>query len=140
MSEIVNVGLRLSETARLNPDGIAVAMPRGRDAAGKRIYESRTFRELDDDTNLLADGLASMDVRPGMRLVLMVPPSIDFIALVFAMFKAVRRGRRIFWRTIAIQESGTSRTIGSQTTLISGLTFRSRFTSSPFDGRAGSKR
>jgi acyl-CoA synthetase (AMP-forming)/AMP-acid ligase II len=88
MNEIVNVGLRLSETARRNPDGIAVAMPRGRDSAGKRIYQSLTFRELDDDTNLLADGLASMGVRPGMRLVLMVPPSIDFISLVFAMFKA----------------------------------------------------
>ncbi|MCI0357446.1 MAG: AMP-binding protein [Planctomycetaceae bacterium] len=87
-SQIINVGLRLSETARQNPDGLAVAMPRGRDAAGKRIYQSLTFRQLDDDTNLLADGLASMGVRPGMRLVLMVPPSIDFIALVFAMFKA----------------------------------------------------
>jgi Acyl-CoA synthetases (AMP-forming)/AMP-acid ligases II len=88
MNEIVNVGLRLSETARQNPNGLAVAMPRGRDAAGKRIYQSLTFRQLDDDTNLLSDGLASMGVRPGMRLVLMVPPSIDFISLVFAMFKA----------------------------------------------------
>jgi acyl-CoA synthetase (AMP-forming)/AMP-acid ligase II len=85
---VVNVGLRLSETARNNPVGVAVAMPRGRDAVGKRIYQSLTFRELDDDSNLLADGLASMGVRPGMRLVLMVPPSIDFISLVFAMFKA----------------------------------------------------
>jgi acyl-CoA synthetase (AMP-forming)/AMP-acid ligase II len=85
---VVNVGLRLSETARLNPHGIAVAMPRGRDTSGKRIYESVTFRQLDDDSNLLADGFSSMGVRPGMRLVLMVPPSIDFISLVFAMFKA----------------------------------------------------
>jgi acyl-CoA synthetase (AMP-forming)/AMP-acid ligase II len=85
---VVNVGLRLSTTAVQNPTGIAVAMPRGRDSNGKRSYQSVTFRELDDDSNLLADGLASMGVRPGMRLVLMVPPSIDFIALVFAMFKA----------------------------------------------------
>ena len=84
----VNVGLRLSETARRNPDGMAVAMPRGRDAAGKRIYQTLTFRQLNDDSNLLADGLAVMGVRPGTRLVLMVPPSIDFISLVFAMFKA----------------------------------------------------
>jgi acyl-CoA synthetase (AMP-forming)/AMP-acid ligase II len=88
MSGIVNVGLRLSETAKQNPDGVAIAMPRGRDAAGHRIYDSLTFRELDDDSNLLADGLASMGVRPDTRLVLMVPPSIDFISLVFAMFKA----------------------------------------------------
>ncbi len=84
----VNVGLRLSETARTNPSGVAVAMPQGRDAAGKRIYKTLTFRELDDDSNLLADGLAAMGVRTGTRLVLMVPPSIDFISLVFAMFKA----------------------------------------------------
>lgn len=85
---VVNVGLRLCETARQNPNGMAVAMPRGRDAAGKRIYDSLTFRQLDDDSNLLADGLAAMGVTPGMRLVLMVPPSIDFISLVFALFKA----------------------------------------------------
>src|SRR5207253_10496637 len=74
--------------ARINPNGIAIAMPRGRDATGKRIYQTLTFKELDDDSNLLADGLLSIDVRPGMRLILMVPPRIDFISLVFAMFKA----------------------------------------------------
>src|SRR6476661_3886009 len=87
-SDLVNVGLRLCVTAAANPSGVAVAMPRGRDAAGKRIYDSVTFRQLDDDSNLLADGLMQMGVRPGTRLVLMVPPSIDFISLVFAMFKA----------------------------------------------------
>ncbi|WP_254507982.1 fatty acid CoA ligase family protein [Anatilimnocola floriformis] len=83
-----NVGFRLSETARHNPNGMAIAMPRGRDAAGKRKYESLTFRELDDDTNRIAAGLHAMGVQPGMKLVLMVPPSIDFIALVFALFKS----------------------------------------------------
>jgi acyl-CoA synthetase (AMP-forming)/AMP-acid ligase II len=37
---------------------------------------------------LIADGLIEMGVRPGMRLVLMAPPSIEFISLVFALFKA----------------------------------------------------
>jgi acyl-CoA synthetase (AMP-forming)/AMP-acid ligase II len=87
-SDLVNVGLRLTATAASNPEGVAVAMPRGRDRTGKRIYETVTFRELDDDSNLLADGLMDRGVQPGTRLVLMVPPSIDFIALVFAMFKA----------------------------------------------------
>ena len=85
---VVNVGFRLSDTARHDPNAIAIAMPRGRDASGKRIYETLTFRELDEDSNLLADGLAAMGVQPGTRLVLMVPPSIDFISLVFALFKA----------------------------------------------------
>lgn len=85
---VVNVGFRLSDTARHDPNGVAIAMPRGRDASGKRIYETLTFRELDEDSNLLADGLAAMGVQPGTRMVLMVPPSIDFISLVFALFKA----------------------------------------------------
>ena len=85
---IVNVGLRLSEMACERPDQIAVVEPLGRNAAGKRQYRSLTFRELDADSNLLADGLWSIGARPGTRLVLLVRPSIDFISLVFALFKA----------------------------------------------------
>ena len=85
---IINVGFRLSETARRDPEGVAIAMPQGRDAAGKFRYERLTFKQLDDDSNLLAAGLQSMGVRPGTRLALLVPPSIDFISLVFGMFKA----------------------------------------------------
>ena len=85
---ITNVGVRLSETARRDPNGIAIAMPRGRDAAGKRRYETLTFKQLDEDTDRIADGLTWMGVPRGSRLVLMVPPSIDFIALTFALFKA----------------------------------------------------
>ena len=85
---IVNVGVRLSAMARERPEQIAVVEPLGRDAGGKRRYRSLTFRELDDDSNLLADGLWSIGARPGTRLVLLVRPSIDFISLVFALFKA----------------------------------------------------
>jgi acyl-CoA synthetase (AMP-forming)/AMP-acid ligase II len=86
--EIINVGFRLSETARRDPEGVAIAMPQGRDAAGKFRYEQLTFKQLDDDSSLLAAGLQAMGVRSGTRLALLVPPSIDFISLVFAMFKA----------------------------------------------------
>ena len=88
MSEIVNVGLRLSRAAAANPDGIAVAEPHGRDPSGRIRYRTVTFRELDEDSNRIAAGLIALGARPGMRLVLMVPQSIDFIALVFALFKA----------------------------------------------------
>jgi acyl-CoA synthetase (AMP-forming)/AMP-acid ligase II len=84
---IVNVGMRLSETAQTLPDAMAVAVPRGRDRSGQRQYRTLTFRELDDDSNRLAAGLANMGVRPGMRIVLLVRLGIDFISLVFALFK-----------------------------------------------------
>jgi len=88
MAEIVNVGLRLTATAQKDPDGVAVVEPLGRDRNGKRRYRHLTFRELDEDSSLLADGLRMLGGDPETRLVLMVRPSIDFISLVFAMFKA----------------------------------------------------
>jgi acyl-CoA synthetase (AMP-forming)/AMP-acid ligase II len=88
VSEIVNVGLRLSHAAADNPDGIAIAEPQGRDAHGRIRYRTVTFGELDEDSNRIAAGLIARGARPGMRLVLMVPQSIEFIALVFALFKS----------------------------------------------------
>ena len=87
MSEIVNVALRLSQAAMESPDTIAIAEPQGHEANGAIRYRKVTFRELDDDSNILAAGLVALGVRPGTRLVLMVPQSIDFITLVFALFK-----------------------------------------------------
>lgn len=86
-SDFVNVASRLAETARVNPDGVAVVMPQGRDKHGQRHYATITFRELEDDTNRIAAGLQSAGLRPGVKIVLMVRPSVDFVALVFALFK-----------------------------------------------------
>jgi len=84
----VNVGLRLSDTARRDPTGVAVAEPLGRSATGQRLYRQLSFGELDEDSQRIAAGLQVMGVRPGTRLALLVRPSIDFISLVFALFKA----------------------------------------------------
>ncbi len=70
------------------PDALAVVVPRGRDAAGKRQYQTCTFRELEEESNRLASGLTALGVRPQMRMALLVRPSREFIALVFALFKA----------------------------------------------------
>ena len=86
--KIVNVGRRLSAVAQCNPDGIAVVEPLRKTAQRRRRYRQITFRELDEDTSRIAAGLQRMGVRPGTRLVLLVRPSIDFISLVFALFKA----------------------------------------------------
>ena len=83
----VNVALRLAEMAQRDPQRVAVAEPLGRRRRRLRLYKQVTFRELEEDTNRIAAGLLSRGVRPGMRLVLLVPAGVDFVALVFALLK-----------------------------------------------------
>lgn len=82
-----NVAQLLHETARERPEQMAVAEPLGRAPTGKRKYRHITFRQLDEDSALIAEGLLARGARPGMRLALLVPPGIDFISLVFALFR-----------------------------------------------------
>ncbi len=87
-SETVNVASRLSTTAKRDPRGMAIAVSHRPRSGGPLRYEQLSFQELDDDSNRIADGLLDLGMKPGMRIVLMVRPGIDFISLVFAMFKA----------------------------------------------------
>jgi olefin beta-lactone synthetase len=84
---MVNVASRLTGYAVRQPNQVAVVMP-VRPEQGERSYRSMTFRELDEDSNRIASGLLARGVPAGSRLILLVPPSLDFISLVFALFKA----------------------------------------------------
>lgn len=84
----MNIGWELTRVANDSPDNIAVVEPAGRDGNHKRKYNSVTFRELDEDSSRIAAGLREFGVQPGMRLALLVKPGIDFVSLVFALFKA----------------------------------------------------
>ena len=85
---ITNVAARLAEVAREMPERVAVVEPMGCDRSGKRRYRQVSFQELDQDSDRLARGLRELGVPRGARLALLVRPGIDFIALVFAVFKA----------------------------------------------------
>lgn len=87
MSDVVNVAARLVRQAQAMPDAAAVIAARGTDASGGRRYARMTFRELDRDSDCIACGLRILGVTPGRRLVLLVKPGIDFVSLVFALFK-----------------------------------------------------
>lgn len=84
----VNVARRLSDQAARTPEAIAVVETLGRGPDGRYRYRQATFRELDDDSTRIAAGLLAMGLPRGARTVLMVYPGIDFISLVFALFKA----------------------------------------------------
>jgi len=78
MAELNNISSLISGLAASMPDSPAV------------IDGTRTisFRDLDAEISLLAKGLARAGIKPGLRAALMVPPSIEFVALTFALFRA----------------------------------------------------
>lgn len=86
MGEVLNIAATLTETARRYPQQCAVVVPhlsrRGSAPA------SVTFQELDRLSDRLALGLCHEGIPSGTRIVLMVRPGIEFIALTYALFKA----------------------------------------------------
>lgn len=90
-----NFASNLRLRARENPRGRAViAWERG-------DWRHLTFQELDEESDALARGLAGLGMRRGMRVILMVPPSLDYFALVYALFK--------LGATIALVDPGIGR-------------------------------
>ena len=87
-SSRTNVADRLTTIAAQMPDAIAVARSGGDDIAGENRYTTCTFGELDADAAALARGLGDLGVRPGDRLVLLVPPRVEFAKLVFALLRS----------------------------------------------------
>ncbi len=88
LAERVNVADRLGRMARQLPDGVAVATPGQGDVAGKNSYATCTFAELDKDATALARGLVDLGVLPGIKIVLLVRPGLEFVKLVFALLRS----------------------------------------------------
>ncbi len=84
-----NIAARLSIWAKRIPGGIAIAEPESAvQADGTRSYRLTTFAQLDSESDRIARGLLRWGVRPGMRLVMLVPFGSLFIRLTFALLKA----------------------------------------------------
>ena len=88
MTESLNIADRLTASALRWPNQIAVVQPAGRDSDGKYRYRTWTFSQLEAEATAIADGLLAWGVQPGQRLVLMVRPSFEFIALTFGLMRA----------------------------------------------------
>lgn len=83
----VNVSSYLTRTAKHQPYQRAVVYPAGLDRQGRVTYAHLTFLQLDRESDCLAHGLFRAGISRGTRTILMVKPSLEFFALVFAMFK-----------------------------------------------------
>lgn len=79
-----NIASTLRVTAGRFPDQPAIIVPSQQVASG---VPQITFRELDELADRLALGFERMGIKHGHRLVLMVHPGIEFIALTFALFR-----------------------------------------------------
>ena len=83
----MNIAERLRQTAISRPDQPGVIVP----ARPNRFWSSTarqiSFVQLDRESDLVAAGLVARGIGPGKRMVLMVPPGIEFLTLVFALFK-----------------------------------------------------
>lgn len=75
-----NVSDHITGQARTRPDATAII----EQATGRRI----TFGELERTINALAAGLTQYGICNGTRAVLAVRPGIEFVALVFALFRS----------------------------------------------------
>lgn len=82
-----NIASHLSSMAEKQPWRQAVVFPHARDSQGRVSYTHYTFLQLEQASNQIASGLVRAGIKRGMRTALMAPPSLDFFALTFALFK-----------------------------------------------------
>lgn len=87
MGEFLNVAAHLPALAESRPHAMAVVCPAGRDRWNRVTYSHYTFRQLDRTSDHFARALEAVGIRRATRTVLMVPPSLEFFALTFALFK-----------------------------------------------------
>ncbi len=88
VTPIANVAAHLTRMAAAQPYRAAIVAPAGLDARGRARTVQLTYAQLDEDSDRIARGLASIDVGRGTRTVLMVRPSLELFSLVFGLFKA----------------------------------------------------
>jgi len=87
VSPFTNIAAHLPEMARLQPDTPALFCPVGRNPDGSTCYTRTSYRQLDQASDRIAYALEALGIVRGVRTVLMVPPSQEFFALTFALFK-----------------------------------------------------
>lgn len=75
----MNVAALLSTAADRLGDRLAIAS----DRTGERL----TFAELDRRSSAIAKGLTEMGLQPGERVLMMVRPGVEIIAVTYALFK-----------------------------------------------------
>ncbi len=82
-----NIAESLVRAAASFPFRRAVVAAVGPGRSERTAYSHLTFAQLDELCDRYASGLSANGLRKGMKILVLLRPGIDFIALVFAVFK-----------------------------------------------------
>ena len=85
--EINNIAELLPLAAAIYPDRPAVIRPLKRGARGRVSQEHLTFAQLEILSSNYAAAFRARGLKKGVRTLVMIKPGLDFIAIVFAVFK-----------------------------------------------------
>jgi acyl-CoA synthetase (AMP-forming)/AMP-acid ligase II len=88
LSAPANIASALYASYKTQPQATAIILAQKPDRKGHLSYTHYSFETLVKETEVLAAGLKNKGIVRGMRTVLMVPPSLEFFALMFAMLKS----------------------------------------------------
>ena len=84
---LFNIAGYLTEIARSQPDTLAIALPVGRSTNGQVKYRELSYRELNEESDVVAFALQAAGIKRGMATALMVRPGPEFFSLTFALAK-----------------------------------------------------
>lgn len=112
MPPLYNVSIGLAECAARAPYRPGIIFPAGRDDAGRAKFVQFSFQQLEAEVNAYAHGLHDFGVRMGERVLLMVRPGVELIAVTFALLRVGAvpvmidpgMGRRAFLQCVAETE------------------------------------
>jgi len=82
-----NIAASLDEAANDHPYQAAIYFPVGRGKDGCAQYSTLSFKQLSELSDQYAHGFTDYGFKKGERTLVMIPPSIDFIAVTFALLK-----------------------------------------------------
>jgi acyl-CoA synthetase (AMP-forming)/AMP-acid ligase II len=86
-ARVQNIAGLLEQRAAERPEQRAVVFPSARDPSGRVAWTQLTFAQLDALTDEIARGLIARGARRGDRVSVLVRPCLEFMPIVFALFK-----------------------------------------------------
>jgi olefin beta-lactone synthetase len=86
-TETFNIAAALTDMAERAPYQPGVIFPAGRDPKGRAKTVQLNFQQLNAACDSYAHGLTALGIHPGERVLLLLRPGVELIAVVFALLK-----------------------------------------------------